>query len=140
MRKCPLIGDTSVMALASMQVDDDRGHGSSLRLLDLYNCGGFTQLSFRWLKKPYFPRLRWLGVTGCVNRDIVDALARNRPFLHVACHGEELGSDPWNDLDGSYMHDYEELDELEQWLREGEDESDDEEMEDAEDDADVVMG
>ncbi|XWS55132.1 hypothetical protein CRYUN_Cryun10bG0148600 [Craigia yunnanensis] len=139
MRQCPLIGDTSVMALASMQVDDDRGHGSSLQLLDLYNCGGITQLSFRWLKKPYFPRLRWLGVTGSVNRDIVDALARNRPFLHVACRGEELGTDPWNDFDGSYMHDYEELDELEQWLQEGEGESDDEEMENAEDDADVLM-
>ncbi|XP_022725257.1 F-box/LRR-repeat protein 10-like isoform X2 [Durio zibethinus] len=136
MRQCPLIGDTSVMALASMQVDDDRGHGSSLQLLDLYNCGGITQLSFRWLKKPYFPRLRWLGVTGSVNRDIVDALARNRPFLHVACRGEEIGTDPWNDLDGSYMHDYEELDELERWLQEGEDESDDEEM----DDADMLMG
>ncbi|TYG88632.1 hypothetical protein ES288_A12G037300v1 [Gossypium darwinii] len=139
MRQCPLIGDTSIMALASMQADDDRGHGSSLRLLDLYNCGGITQLSFRWLKKPYFPRLRWLGVTGSVNRDIVDALARNRPFLHVACHGEELGTDPWNNIDSSYMHDYEELDELEQWLQEGEWESDDEEMEDAEDDADVVV-
>ncbi|XVE93927.1 hypothetical protein REPUB_Repub01dG0236200 [Reevesia pubescens] len=144
MRQCSLIGDTSVMALASMQVNDDRRHGSSLRLLDLYNCGGITQLSFRWLKKPYFPRLRWLGVTGSVNRDIVDALARNRPYLHVVCHGEELGTDPWNDLDGLYMHDYEELDELEQWLREGEgeseSESDDEEMEDAEDDiADVLM-
>ncbi|OMO80030.1 hypothetical protein CCACVL1_13215 [Corchorus capsularis] len=137
MRQCPLIGDTSVMALASMQVDDDRGHGSSLRLLDLYNCGGITQLSFRWLKKPYFPRLRWLGVTGSVNRNIVDALAMNRPFLHVACHGEELGTDPWNDTDGSYLHDYEEMDELEQWLQEDYSESDDEEMEDAEDDEDL---
>ncbi|KAE8659442.1 F-box/RNI-like superfamily protein isoform 2 [Hibiscus syriacus] len=118
MRQCPLIGDTSVMALASMQVGDERGHGSNLRLLDLYNCGGITQLSFRWLKKPYFPRLRWLGVMGSLNRDIVDALARNRPYLHVACHGEELGTDPWNNLNGSYMHDYEELDELEQWVQE----------------------
>ncbi|XP_022762997.1 F-box/LRR-repeat protein 10-like isoform X2 [Durio zibethinus] len=139
MRHCPLIGDTSVMALASMRVDGDRGHGSSLRLLDLYNCGGITQLSFRWLKKPYFPRLRWLGVTGSVNRDIVDALARNRPFMHVACCGEELGTDPLNNLDGSYVHNYEELDELEQWLQEGEGESGEEEMEDADDDADVLF-
>ncbi|XVF67987.1 hypothetical protein PTKIN_Ptkin10aG0166100 [Pterospermum kingtungense] len=140
MRQCPLIGDISVMALASMQVDDDRGHGSSLQLLDLYNCGGITPLSFRWLMKPYFPRLRWLGVTGSVNRDIVDALARNRPFLHVAFHGEELGTDPWNDFDSSYMHDYDELDELEQWLLEGASESDeDEDMEDAEDDGDVLV-
>ncbi|KAK4849160.1 hypothetical protein QYF36_021550 [Acer negundo] len=137
MRQCPLIGDTSVMALASMQVDEDRYYGSSLRLLDLYNCGGITQLAFRWLKKPYFPRLRWLGVTGSVNRDIVDALARNRPFLHVATRGEELGVGPWDCSDGTYMHDYDEVDELEQWLQEGEEESDDEEMEDAEHNAQV---
>ncbi|KAK6916771.1 F-box domain [Dillenia turbinata] len=115
-RQCPLIGDTSVMALASMQVDEDRCHGSSLKLLDLFNCGGITPLSFRWLKRPYFPSLKWLGVTGNVNRDMVDALARSRPFLHVSCHGEELGLDPWDNSDGLYMHDYEELDELEQWL------------------------
>ena len=135
MRQCPLIGDISVMALASMQVDDDRSHGGSLRVLDLYNCGGITSLSFRWLKKPYFPRLRWLGVTGSLNRDMVDALARSRPFLHVAGHGEELGTDHW---DGLYMHDNEELDELEQWLLEGEDESDDEEMEDVDNNGEMV--
>ncbi|XP_050231662.1 F-box/LRR-repeat protein 10 [Mercurialis annua] len=137
MRQCPLIGDTSIMALASMQVDEDRGHGSSLRLLDIYNCGGITQLAFRWLKKPYFPKLRLLGVTGSVNRDIVDALARNRPFLHVACRGEELGIDQWDNSDSLYvhMHDYDEVDELEQWLLEGEfenDDNNDEEMVDAE--------
>ncbi|XP_030483531.2 F-box/LRR-repeat protein 10 isoform X1 [Cannabis sativa] len=134
LRQCPLIGDTSVMALASMQVDDQRWHGNSLRLLDVYNCGGITQLSFRWLKRPYFPRLRWLGVTGIVNRDMVDALARNRPFLHVACRGEELGFEQWDSSDGLNMHDYDEEDELEQWLLEGEVEGgiDDEEMVDAE--------
>ncbi|KAG8368039.1 hypothetical protein BUALT_Bualt15G0004000 [Buddleja alternifolia] len=120
MRQCPLIGDTSVMALASMQVDENLWHGSSLRLLDLYNCGGITQLSFKWLKKPYFPRMRWLGVTGCVNRDIVDALARSRPYLHVATRGEELGTDQWDDLDDMYLQDYEEVDEFEQWLLGGE--------------------
>ncbi|KAK7244606.1 hypothetical protein RIF29_39430 [Crotalaria pallida] len=49
MRQCPLIGDTSIIALASMLVDEARWHRSSLRLLDLYNCGGITQLAFRWL-------------------------------------------------------------------------------------------
>lgn len=132
MRQCPQIGDTSVMALASMLVDESRWHGSSLRLLDLYNCGGITQLSFRWLKKPYFPRLRWLGVTGSVNRDMVDALARSRPLLHVACHGEELGPEPYDSSDSLYMHDYGEADEFEQWLLEGEVDSDDEEMGDLE--------
>ncbi|KAL5561263.1 hypothetical protein UlMin_031010 [Ulmus minor] len=132
MRQCPLIGDTSIMALASMLVDEERWHGNSLRLLDLFNCGGITQLSFRWLKKPYFPRLRWLGVTGCVNRDMVDALARSRPFLHVACHGEELGAEQWDGSVGLYTLDHDEVDELEQWLQEGEGDTDDEEMGDAE--------
>ncbi|KAL0365711.1 UNVERIFIED_CONTAM: F-box/LRR-repeat protein 10 [Sesamum angustifolium] len=126
LRQCPLIGDTSVMALASMQVDENMCRGSSLRLLDLYNCGGITQLAFRWLKKPYFPRLRWLGVTGSVNRDIVEALTRSRPHLHVATRGEELGTDQWDNLDDFYAQDYEEVDELEQWLLGEEDMSDDE--------------
>ena len=134
----PLIRDTSIMALASLQVYGDWCCGSSLRLLDLYNCGGITQLAFRWLKKPYFPRLRWLGVTGNVNRDLVDALARSRPFLHVACRGEELGPGQWDNSDEMYFHDYEEVDELEQWLLEGDDGTDDEEMEAAENVAELV--
>jgi hypothetical protein len=136
MRQCPLIGDASVMALASMQVDEDRWHGCRLRLLDLYNCGGITQLSFWWLKKPYFPRLRWLGVTGSVSRDTVDALARNRPFLHVAWHAEELGSNQWDNSHGLYMHDYDEVDELEQLLEEGD--YMDEEMMDVDNDAELL--
>lgn len=139
MRQCPLIGDTSVMALASMLVNEARWHGSSLRVLDLYNCGGITQLSFRWLKKPYFPRLKWLGVTGSVNRDMVDALARSRPFLHVACHGEELGADPYDISDGLYTHDYDEVDEFEQWLLEADIDTDDEEMVDAENNEELVI-
>ncbi|KAK2996823.1 hypothetical protein RJ639_026370 [Escallonia herrerae] len=141
MRQCPLIGDTSVMALASMLVDEGTWHGSCLRLLDLYNCGGITPLAFRWLKKPYFPRLRWLGVTGSLNRDLVDAVARSRPFLHVALRGEELGSNQWDNVDDIYVHDYEEVDELEQWLLEyhnGTDDDDDEEMEDAENIAEMM--
>ncbi|XP_072982917.1 F-box/LRR-repeat protein 10 isoform X1 [Typha latifolia] len=128
-RECPHIGDTSVMALASMQVDGG-SHGSSLQLLDLYDCGGITPLAIRWFKKPYFPRLRWLGVTGSLNRDMVDALARSRPFLHVACRGEELGTVFWDTSCGWYKHEEDELDELEQWLLEGEVGSDDEDMED----------
>ncbi|KAB2602634.1 F-box/LRR-repeat protein 10-like [Pyrus ussuriensis x Pyrus communis] len=118
MRQCPLIGDTSVMALASMQVDQERWHGNCLRLLDLFNCGGITPLSFQWLKKPYFPRLRWLGVTGSVNRDMVDALAPSKPFLHVSCHGEELGVEQGDTADDVHVHDFDEMDELEQWLAE----------------------
>lgn len=131
LRQCPLIGDTSVMALASMKVKENGWQGSSLRLLDLYNCGGITQLAYRWLKKPYFPRLRWLGISCSMNRDAVDCLTRNRPLVHIAYRGEELGIDQWENLDDLYMHDYEEVDEFEQWLLEGDSDSD-EEMREAE--------
>ncbi|OVA15984.1 Leucine-rich repeat [Macleaya cordata] len=124
MRECPRIGDTSVMALASMQVDEGGWHGSSLKLMDLYDCRGITQLAFRWFKKPYFPRLRWFGVTGSINRVMVEALVRSRPFLHIACHGEELGIGHWDSSDGLFRQDREEVDELEQWLLEGEGETD----------------
>lgn len=139
MRQCPLIGDTSIMALASMLIDEAGWRGSSLRLLDLYNCGGITQLAFRWLKRPYFPRLKWLGVTGSVNRDMVDALARSRPFLHVACHGEELGADPCDMSDGLYAHDYDDVDEFEQWLLEADIDTEDEELADAENNEEPVV-
>ncbi|WMV13292.1 hypothetical protein MTR67_006677 [Solanum verrucosum] len=138
MRQCPLISDTSIMVLASMKVDEEGWYGSSLRLLDLYNCGGITQLSFQWLKKPYFPRLRWLGVSSSVSRDVLDALSRNRPFLHIVFHGEELGmTGQWDNSDDLYMHDYDEVDELEQWL-EGENEGD-EDIQEAENNADPML-
>ncbi|KAL5984063.1 hypothetical protein ACLOJK_018165 [Asimina triloba] len=121
MRECPHIGDISVMALASMQIKGGL-RGSSLRLLDLYQSGCISGLAFRWFKKPYFPRLRWLGVTGWVNRDLVDALVRNRPYLHMACHGEELGGGYCDDaFDGFCRSELDEVDELEQWLIEGDD-------------------
>uniref|UniRef100_A0A7N0U6B9 F-box/LRR-repeat protein 15-like leucin rich repeat domain-containing protein n=1 Tax=Kalanchoe fedtschenkoi TaxID=63787 RepID=A0A7N0U6B9_KALFE len=103
MRNCPRIGNTSVVALASMQVNGNGWEGSSLRVLDLYNCGGIHFLSFSWLNKPYFPRLRWLGLCGSVNRNLVDALANSRPFLAIACEGEEMASDQWANADRLYM-------------------------------------
>ncbi|KAJ4826903.1 hypothetical protein Tsubulata_006130 [Turnera subulata] len=135
LRQCPQIGDTSVMALASMKVNENSRHGCNLRLLDLYNCGRITELAFRWLNKPYFPKLRWLGVAGCVHRDLVDNLTRNRPFLHVASHAEEL--DQSDNLHSFYMHDYDEVDELEEWLQGGDGGPDDVDMMDAEDDAEL---
>ncbi|XP_048595568.1 F-box/LRR-repeat protein 10 [Brassica napus] len=135
LRECRLIGDPSVMALASTRVYEDECPGSSLCLLDLYDCGGITQLSFKWLKKPFFPRLKWLGITGSVNRDIVDALASRRPHLKVSCRGEELGIDGEDDWDSAdiQQHMEAEEDQLEQWILGDEG---DVEMEDAEDESD----
>ncbi|KAL7156360.1 hypothetical protein ABFS83_02G004100 [Erythranthe nasuta] len=137
LRQCPLIGDTSVMALASMQIDENVWCGSSLKVLDIYNCGGITQLAFRWLKKPYFPRMRWLGITGSLNRDVVDGLTRSRPYMHVATRGEELGIDQWDNSEDIYSQDYEEVDEFEEWLFEGEDMSDDDMVDVLDDVADL---
>ncbi|KAJ4876860.1 F-box/LRR-repeat protein 10 [Raphanus sativus] len=136
LRECRLIGDPSVMALASTRVYEDGCPGSSLCLLDLYDCGGITQLSFKWLKKPFFPRLKWLGITGSVNRDIVDALGRRRPNLKVSCRGEELGidgEDDWDSADIQQQHMEGEEDELQQWIL-GDEGDDDVEMEDESDD------
>ncbi|TVU48468.1 hypothetical protein EJB05_08106, partial [Eragrostis curvula] len=125
MRENPKIGDSSVMALASMQVDGGT-YGSTLQLLDLYDCGGITPLATRWFKKPYFPRLRWLGITGSLNRVMVEALSRSRPFLHMASRGEELGTTMlWEASSDWYRHNDDDLDELEQWLLDGEPVSDD---------------
>ncbi|XP_076942176.1 F-box/LRR-repeat protein 10 [Bidens hawaiensis] len=137
MRQCPLIGDTSVIALASMTMaDGDRWHGSSLRTLDLFNCGGISKLAFQWLKKPYFPGLRWLGVADSINYELVDSLALNRPFLNLMTRGEELGTDKWDNLDDIYMHDYEEVDELEQWIFLEDENMTDDDSEDEDEDAD----
>ncbi|KAF5754687.1 putative F-box domain, leucine-rich repeat domain superfamily, F-box-like domain superfamily [Helianthus annuus] len=138
MRQCPLIGDTSVMALASMTMaDGDRWHGSSLRSLDLYNCGGISKLAFQWLKKPYFPGLRWLGVAASLHHELVDSLAINRPFLNLMTRGEELGTDKWDNLDDIYMHDYEEVDELEQWIFQEDENMTDDDDDDNDNDNDV---
>jgi Leucine Rich repeat len=117
LRECTHIGDSSIMALASMLVKGGT-HGSSLHLLDLFECGGITPLAFRWFKKPYFPRLRSLGVTGCLNRDLVDALARSRPLLHVACRGEELGTPFLGPFSDWYCQEENNFDELQQWYLE----------------------
>lgn len=112
MQNCSLIRDTSVIALASMQAEGG-WCGSTLRLLDLHGCG-ITVLAFKWFKKPYFPRLRWLGLTAFSHRDMVDALARKRPFLQILHHSQEVGNGYW-DPDRLSRFEYE-ADELEQWL------------------------
>lgn len=114
------------MALATMQLDGNVWLGSSLTLLDLYNSGGITLTSLKWLERPYFPRLRWLGLTETLDIDLIDGVAESRPYLHVCVLGEELGTDRWVDLDDTYMLLYDERDEYDiQHIQE------EEEMEDA---------
>eukprot|EP01018_Ginkgo_biloba_P009002 Gb_39138 [translate_table: standard] len=124
LRECPLIGDTSVIALASMQFQG-RGYGSTLRLLDIYNSGGLTKLAISWFRKPYFSRLRWLGLGWNLSGDMVEALARNRPLLRIMRQGHELDRGRQDLADGFYKHEYEEEDELEQWLQDEDADEDD---------------
>ncbi|KAM0858803.1 hypothetical protein ACQ4PT_047601 [Festuca glaucescens] len=123
LRENQKIGDATVMALASMQFDGGT-YGSTLQLLDLYDCCGITPLAMRWFKKPYFPRLRWLGLTGSLNRIMVDALVRSRPFLHMSCTGDELGTSYWDASADWYRHDDDDSEELEAWQLDGEPVSD----------------
>ncbi|KAI4995219.1 hypothetical protein ZWY2020_035122 [Hordeum vulgare] len=117
------IGDASVMALASMQFNGETS-GSTLQLLDLYDCSRITVLAMRWFKKPLFPRLRWLGLRGSLNRIMVDALVKTRPFLRLACGGEELGT-PYRDTSGDWCrHEDDDSEDLEPWQLDGEPVSD----------------
>uniref|UniRef100_A0A8R7R7T4 F-box/LRR-repeat protein 15-like leucin rich repeat domain-containing protein n=1 Tax=Triticum urartu TaxID=4572 RepID=A0A8R7R7T4_TRIUA len=119
LRENPEIGDASVKALASMQFEGVT-RGSTLQLLDLYDCGGITLLAMKWFKKPLFPRLRWLGLKGSLNRIMVDALVLTRPFLRLACGGEELGT-PYRDTSGEWCrHEDDDSEDLEPWHLDGE--------------------
>ncbi|KAG4998685.1 hypothetical protein JHK84_029728 [Glycine max] len=56
-----------------------------------------------------------------------------------ACHGEELGADPYGTSDGLYTPDYDDVDEFEQWLLEADIDSDYEEMGDAENNDEMML-
>lgn len=121
LRDCPLIGDTTVISLASaFRADSDCGYGGTLRLLDLWNCHGVSAVSLGWLKKPYFPRLRWLGLGWSLKPEKVVSLAESRPFLHICSDGAELGhmfSGEAEEVQSRPLP--EEEDELERWIRDG---------------------
>eukprot|EP00250_Pteridium_aquilinum_P013109 c21135_g1_i1 orf=104-1942(+) len=119
LRDCHGIGDTSLIALASMTCRGC-GFGGSLRLLDLWNCKGLTGLSMRWFKKPYFPRLRSLGLGGnSLSQSVLDVLSQERPHVQILDHGLELDGCYAEETDGFYGPSYEREDELEKWLRVG---------------------
>eukprot|EP00252_Welwitschia_mirabilis_P020829 TRINITY_DN5194_c0_g2_i1.p1 TRINITY_DN5194_c0_g2~~TRINITY_DN5194_c0_g2_i1.p1 ORF type:complete len:488 (-),score=55.43 TRINITY_DN5194_c0_g2_i1:65-1528(-) len=115
LRECPNIGDTSVMALASMHFQDRR-YGSTLKLLDIFNCPHITKLGMSWFRKPYFPSLRWLGLGWRVQDHIVDTLMKLRPGLQISQDGNELHGSQKDNIETFYSCDTEKEDELEQWL------------------------
>ncbi|CAN1192559.1 F-box/LRR-repeat protein 10 [Linum perenne] len=115
LRQCPLITNVGVAALASRR-------GNRIRMLDIYNCSSITRLAPKFFWKPYFPKLRWLGISRNVNRGVVTTLGRERPFVRVECHGDELGPRKWDSVEGSYVHLYEEYEMLQRWLVDEDDE------------------
>ncbi|CAK9216044.1 unnamed protein product [Sphagnum troendelagicum] len=116
-RGCSSVGDTSVISLASAH-SKDTGHGGTLRLLDLWNCRGVSAVSLKWFRKPYFPRLRWLGISSSLRQEILLSVIKVRPSVNILCDGTELGrmfSGEGDDVDDDYRG-HDEEDELERWL------------------------
>ena len=60
----------------------------------------------------------------------MDALVRSRPFLHMSCSGDELGTSYWDASADWYRHDDDDSEDLEAWQLDGEPVSD----------ADTIMG
>lgn len=111
LRDCPLLTDLSVFLLAESRC------GYTLRVLDLWGCKGVNLISGRWLHKPYFPRLRWLGVAWTFNVQAAIHLKETRPSLRIRRNGAEVND--W--LGGDFVESPtkpgpEAVDELEQWL------------------------
>ncbi|KAG6778019.1 hypothetical protein POTOM_017863 [Populus tomentosa] len=78
-----------------------------------------THLTDLVVKETLFSKVEMVGSDRKCKSGYCTSLARNGPFLRVAWHAEELGSNQWDNSHGLYMHDYDEVDELEQLLEEG---------------------
>ncbi|KAM1106733.1 hypothetical protein ACFX2B_003536 [Malus domestica] len=103
----PYLSDNAVLLLAKSRIP--------LLELRMRQCPLIGDTSVMALASMQIDEERWHG--NCL-RDMVDALAPTRPFLHVSCHGEEPGVEQGDTADDVYMHDFDEMDELEQWLAE----------------------
>nr|GMD05021.1 F-box/LRR-repeat protein 10 [Ipomoea batatas] len=93
----PYLRSLKLIALAP---DSSRFHSSSdfCKSFASINCSDFSESFF--LKSG----------RGCTD------LSRNSHTWPVTCRGEELRLSPMDTSDDLYMHDYDEVDELEQWL------------------------
>lgn len=89
LRDCHLLTGACVSALASMQYKG-KCHGASLRLLDLWNNKGIAASSLHWFKKPYFPRLRWLGLGSHLQNEAPISFVHERPTVEILWDGGEL--------------------------------------------------
>ncbi|XP_076905862.1 F-box protein At-B-like [Bidens hawaiensis] len=90
-RNCVRVTDASVEAL---------GLKGRVRRLDLYKCVALSGECFRFLKKPLFRGLQWIGIGGtrlvCVGDDGFDEVCGERRWLTICKDGCEVGChDGW---------------------------------------------
>lgn len=97
-RSCFYVTDASVEALARKQPDQEKS--KQLRRLDLCNCIGLSVDSLRWVKRPSFRGLHWLGIgqtrLASKGNPVITEIHNERPWLTFCLDGCEIGChDGW---------------------------------------------
>ncbi|KAL1193017.1 F-box protein At-B [Cardamine amara subsp. amara] len=100
LRSCFHVTDSSIESLATRERQAEGGGGKQLRKLNVHNCVSLTTGSLRWLSKPSFAGLHWLGLgqTRFAGRKetITATICGQRPWLTLCFDGCELGCyDGW---------------------------------------------
>ncbi|KAI3769073.1 hypothetical protein L6452_00169 [Arctium lappa] len=104
-RNCFHVTDASMEALGlkGSSSSNKRFEGEKskvLRRVDAYNCSGLSVESLRFLKKPLFCGLQWIGIGGtrliCGDNVGLDEIQRERKWLTICSDGCEMGChDGW---------------------------------------------
>ncbi|KAH9804588.1 F-box protein At-B [Citrus sinensis] len=97
-RSCFYVTDASVEALARKQPGQEKS--KQLRRLDLCNCIGLSVDSLRWVKRPSFRGLHWLGIgqtrLASKGNPVITEIHNERPWLTFCLDGCEIGChDGW---------------------------------------------
>uniref|UniRef100_A0A1J3GDI9 F-box protein At-B n=1 Tax=Noccaea caerulescens TaxID=107243 RepID=A0A1J3GDI9_NOCCA len=100
LRSCFHVKDSSIESLATRERQAEGGSSKQLRKLNVHNCVSLTTGALRWLSKPSFAGLHWLGLgqTRFAGRKetVTDTICRERPWLTLCFDGCELGCyDGW---------------------------------------------
>ncbi|KAF2594576.1 hypothetical protein F2Q70_00043017 [Brassica cretica] len=99
LRSCFHVTDSSIELLATRERQTEGG-SKQLRKLNVHNCVSLTTGALRWLSKPSFAGLHWLGLGQtrfAGRRETVTAtICEQRPWLTLCFDGCELGCyDGW---------------------------------------------
>ncbi|VVB00186.1 unnamed protein product [Arabis nemorensis] len=97
-RSCFHVTDSSIESLATRERQPEGG--KQLRKLNIHNCVSLTTGALRWLSKPSFAGLHWLGLgqTRFAGRKetVTATICEQRPWLTLCFDGCELGCyDGW---------------------------------------------